>query len=95
MNQGKVWRVVSPSVGVPLFLGSVAVASLIVHGALMIKTDWYGGYWNGGSQAGRSFGAGHDRVAGSNAAEVSSLDFCCALKGRDKSSRPVFPRPER
>jgi len=49
MNQGKVWRVVSPSVGVPLFLGSVAVASLIVHGALMIKTDWYGGYWNGGS----------------------------------------------
>jgi light-harvesting protein B-800-850 alpha chain len=41
--------VVSPSVGVPLFLGSVAVASLIVHGALMIKTDWYGGYWNGGS----------------------------------------------
>ena len=49
MNQGKMWRVVSPSVGVPLFLGSVAVAALIVHGALMIKTDWFGGYWNGGS----------------------------------------------
>jgi light-harvesting protein B-800-850 alpha chain len=49
MNQGKVWRVVSPSVGVPLFLGSVAVAALIVHGALMIKTDWFGAYWNGGS----------------------------------------------
>ena len=49
MNHSKVWLVVSPSVGVPLFLGSVAVAALIVHGALMIKTDWFGAYWNGGS----------------------------------------------
>lgn len=49
MNQGKVWRVVNPSVGVPIFLGSVVVASLVVHGALMIKTDWFGNYWNGGS----------------------------------------------
>ena len=49
MNQGKVWRVVNPSVGVPIFLGAVVVASLVVHGALMIKTDWFGNYWNGGS----------------------------------------------
>lgn len=51
MNQGKVWRVVNPSVGVPLFLGAVVVASLVVHGALMIKTDWFGAYWNGNLKA--------------------------------------------
>ena len=49
MNQGKVWRVVNPSVGVPIFLGAVVGASLVVHGALRIKTDWVGNYWNGGS----------------------------------------------
>mgnify|MGYP001159241469 CR=1 FL=1 len=54
MNQGKVWRVVNPSVGVPIFLGAVVVASLVVHGALMIKTDWYGAYWNGASLSGKA-----------------------------------------
>jgi light-harvesting protein B-800-850 alpha chain len=53
MNQGKVWRVVNPSVGVPIFLGAVVVASLVVHGALMIKTDWFGAYWNGASLSGK------------------------------------------
>ena len=28
MNQGKIWRVVNPTVGVPLFLGAVALTSL-------------------------------------------------------------------
>jgi hypothetical protein len=36
MNQGKMWRVVSPSVGVPLCSWApVAVTALIVHGALI------------------------------------------------------------
>ena len=51
MNQGKVWRVVNPTVGVPIFLGAVVVASLVVHGALMINTNWFGSYWNGGQKA--------------------------------------------
>lgn len=51
MNQGKIWRVVNPTVGVPIFLGSVVVASLVVHGGLMINTDWFGAYWNGGQKA--------------------------------------------
>ncbi len=51
MNQGKVWRVVNPTVGVPIFLGSVVIASLVVHGGLMINTDWFGSYWNGGLKA--------------------------------------------
>ncbi len=51
MNQGKLWRVVNPSVGVPLFLTAVVVGSVVVHGALMIKTDWFGAYWNGNQKA--------------------------------------------
>mgnify|MGYP003827236859 FL=1 len=27
------------------------VGSLIVHGGLMINTDWFGAYWNGGQKA--------------------------------------------
>ena len=31
MNQGRIWCVVKPTVGLPLFLGSVAIISLLVH----------------------------------------------------------------
>ncbi len=51
MNEGKIWTVVKPSVGVPLFLGGVTVIALLVHGALLLKTDWFGAYWNGGPKA--------------------------------------------
>ncbi len=48
MNQGRIWCVVSPTVGLPLFLGSVAVTSLIVHYAVLSHVTWFGGYWEGG-----------------------------------------------
>jgi light-harvesting protein B-800-850 alpha chain len=47
MNQGKLWRVVNPSVGIPVYLGAVAVVALVLHGGLILKADWYGAYWNG------------------------------------------------
>ena len=47
MNQGRIWTVVSPSVGLPLFLGSVAVTSLLVHYAILSHTTWMAGYWQG------------------------------------------------
>lgn len=31
MNNAKLWLVVKPTVGIPLFLGAVAVGSLAVH----------------------------------------------------------------
>jgi len=48
MNQGRIWTVVNPTVGLPLFLGSVAVTALIVHYAVLSNTTWFAGYWNGG-----------------------------------------------
>lgn len=51
MNQKEIWCVVNPSVGLPMFLGAVAVTSLIVHGAILTNTTWMGGYWQGGAPA--------------------------------------------
>jgi len=47
MNQGRIWCVVNPTVGLPLFLGSVALTSLAVHTAVMTHTTWMGTYWQG------------------------------------------------
>lgn len=47
MNQGRIWCVVNPSVGLPLLLGSVAVTSLIVHASVMTHTTWMSSYWDG------------------------------------------------
>lgn len=40
MIYGKLWLVVKPTVGVPLFLGAVAVASFSVHYMLVTNTTW-------------------------------------------------------
>jgi light-harvesting protein B-800-850 alpha chain len=50
MNQGKIWRVVNPTVGVPLFLGAVAVTSVFVHYQLLTKTTWFPNYYQGGAK---------------------------------------------
>ncbi|SOB93210.1 light-harvesting protein [Rhodobacter maris] len=47
MNNAKVWTVVKPSTGIPLFLGAVAVTALVLHAGLMANTDWFSAYWNG------------------------------------------------
>jgi light-harvesting protein B-800-850 alpha chain len=47
MNQGKIWLVVKPTVGLPLFLGGVAVIALAVHAAVLTNTKWYPAYYSG------------------------------------------------
>lgn len=51
MNQGKIWLVVKPTVGLPLFLGGVTVIALSVHAAILTNTDWYPAYYNGNQKA--------------------------------------------
>lgn len=51
MNQGKIWCVVNPTVGLPLFLGGVATISLIVHASVMSHTTWVSAFFNGGAKA--------------------------------------------
>jgi light-harvesting protein B-800-850 alpha chain len=47
MNQGKIWLVVNPNVGLPLFLGTVMLIALLVHGAVLSNTTWFPKYWEG------------------------------------------------
>jgi light-harvesting protein B-800-850 alpha chain len=50
MNQSKIWLVVSPSVGLPLLLGSVAITVLLVHLAVLNNTTWVKAYFQGGQK---------------------------------------------
>jgi light-harvesting protein B-800-850 alpha chain len=50
MNQSKIWLVVSPSVGLPLLLGSVAITALLVHLAVLDNTTWVKAYMQGGAK---------------------------------------------
>ena len=47
MNQGRIWCVVKPTVGLPLFLGGVGVISLIVHTAVLLNTTWMSAFFGG------------------------------------------------
>ena len=51
MNQSRIWLVVKPTVGLPLFLGTVLVIALLVHFALLSHTTWFSSYWQGGAKA--------------------------------------------
>ena len=48
MNQGRIWCVVKPTVGLPLFLGAVAAISFIVHFAILNNTTWFPAFFQGG-----------------------------------------------
>jgi len=50
MNQARIWCVVSPSVGLPLFLGSVAAISFTVHFAVLNNTPWVKDFFSGSAR---------------------------------------------
>lgn len=47
MNNGRIWCVVSPTVGLPAFLGSVALISFTVHFAVLNNTTWVSDFFQG------------------------------------------------
>jgi light-harvesting protein B-800-850 alpha chain len=51
MIYGKMWLHVKPSVGIPVFLGAVAVGSFAVHVALVTNTTWVKRFLEGGGAA--------------------------------------------
>ncbi|MEM8570085.1 MAG: light-harvesting protein [Pseudomonadota bacterium] len=63
MNNAKMWLVVPPAVGVPVFLGAVAVGSFAVHVAVLSNTSWVSDFLSG-----QELGAG-DEVAAAQAAQ--------------------------
>jgi light-harvesting protein B-800-850 alpha chain len=51
MNQARIWLVVKPTVGLPLFLGTVLIISLLIHYSLLTHTSWFPAFFNGGAKA--------------------------------------------
>jgi light-harvesting protein B-800-850 alpha chain len=47
MIYGKLWCVVKPSTGIPLFLSAVAISSFLVHFMLLTHTTWLPKYYEG------------------------------------------------
>jgi len=47
MNNSKIWLVVNPTIGVPLFLGAVAVGSFATHVAVVNNSSWVGDFLQG------------------------------------------------
>jgi light-harvesting protein B-800-850 alpha chain len=47
MNNAKMWLVVKPTVGVPLFLSAVALGSFAVHVAVLSNTTWVSDFLKG------------------------------------------------
>ncbi len=58
MNNAKMWLVVSPNVGVPIFLGAVAVGSFAVHVAVLSNTTWVADFLSG-----QPLGSGEETAA--------------------------------
>lgn len=88
MNQGRIWCVVNPSVGLPLLLGSVAITSLIVHASVMTNVPWMAAYWSGSWRNRTVTGA---PVAANEGAGARVAD--AAVRGAPAFSVTVTPVP--
>ncbi|MGF1507984.1 MAG: light-harvesting protein [Myxococcota bacterium] len=49
MNNARIWTIVNPSVGVPIFFIGVMVTSLFIHFQVLTTTTWFGEFWAGSS----------------------------------------------
>jgi light-harvesting protein B-800-850 alpha chain len=94
MNQGRIWCVVSPTVGLPLLLGSVAVTALIVHAEVLSHTTWFSGYWQGASKT-KTADIGDSTKVASTAqpAYVLSIAPVAGTSGTTESSFVVTVAP--
>ncbi len=68
MNNSKMWLVVKPTVGIPLFLSAVAIGSFAVHVAVLTHTSWVSDFLSG-----QPLGSG-DAVAASQKVGGASSD---------------------
>jgi light-harvesting protein B-800-850 alpha chain len=87
MNNAKMWLVVKPTVGIPLFLSAVAIGSFAVHVAVLSNTGWVGNFLKG-----KSFDAA--------ALDLPAKDAVVTLDGKDavtivlpdgRTAKVIFP----
>lgn len=89
MNNAKMWLVVSPTIGIPLFLGAVAVGSFSVHMQVVKNTSWVKDFLQG-----VPMGTG-DQMAAAALLDQSDLDAAQAAyvmpTGSDNTVTIIMP----
>ena len=97
MNQGRIWCVVHPTVGLPLFLGSVALTSFAVHASVMTHTPWMSSYWTGAAKGRSAMNEPQAKVASvtpdTNSAFAITIAPVAASAGNGQTSFVVTVTP--
>lgn len=90
MNNAKMWLVVSPAVGVPVFLGAVAVGSFSVHVAVVSNTSWVSDFLSG-----QELGTGDAQAAASMLApDVETAKAGYVIENSDGAKEVTLIMPD-
>ena len=85
MNNAKMWLVVPPAVGVPVFLGAVAVGSFAVHVAVLTNTSWVSDFLKG-----QELGTGDEMAAAKVLPDANTAKASYALSSGDGTEVTVI-----
>ena len=88
MNNAKMWLVVPPAVGVPVFLGAVAVGSFAVHVAVLSNTSWVSDFLSG-----QELGSGDEMAAANmlNTPEAAQASYALELQNGAQEITVILP----
>ncbi len=87
MNNAKMWLVVPPAVGVPVFLGAVAVGSFSVHVAVLSNTSWVSDFLSG-----QELGYGDEQAALQlEQAEIANASYVLPLENGAQEVTVILP----
>ncbi len=90
MNNAKMWLVVPPAVGVPVFLGAVAVGSFAVHVAVLSNTSWVSDFLSG-----QELGAGDEMEAAAKALQNENVGHASyVVPAADGSQQILVKMPD-
>jgi light-harvesting protein B-800-850 alpha chain len=102
MNNAKIWLVVKPTVGVPLFLSAVALGSVMVHTQVLNRSTWLPAFLEGKAKPRRAEAPGTTIAGSANAVVVfNASDAQAGDAARDgtvvlpdgRTARVVFDAP--
>lgn len=89
MNNAKMWLVVPPAVGVPVFLGAVAVGSFAVHVAVLSNTSWVADFLSG-----QPLGTGDEMAAATTLPNMDAAKAAYTVDGIDGSKELIVILPD-
>jgi light-harvesting protein B-800-850 alpha chain len=72
MNNGKMWLVLKPTVGITVFFAGMVVASLSIHTSILLNSDWFPAFLKGGQKAAAAPAAAPAAAAAAAAAATAA-----------------------